>query len=152
MWYPTYSELRDANIVTHVLLGQTIISIKDYCDKAACDSHSTAPQWVQRAAARLNLSAPRKVDSTKIFERAVAGPDKQITFRYTVVPGRRIDFDEMDAYIEQVACTYDGITLYIDRGIGVRYIYSDTTGKILFRKSVSPADCPGRSSDGSPAQ
>ncbi len=141
MWYPTYRELMDAKVVTHVNVGKKLIPIKRYCRNANCDKVSTAPQWMQKTAAEVNLTLPRQIDEITILNHTISGPQKNFTYLLTFLSKPLIDFAELSNNVKDAACTNENLEGFFDNGITMRWKYRDQIGKTLHEVILSPEDC-----------
>lgn len=140
MWYPTYRELMDAKVVTHVKVAKHFIPISRYCRKENCDKISTAPQWLQKASAETNLTLPRKLDEVTVLERTIIGHKNHFTYLYTIL-SKHADFDTIGKNIRKFACTREEMSVFVNNGITMHWKYRDQRGKTLHEVIVSPEDC-----------
>lgn len=141
MWYPTYRELMDAKVVTHVKLEKETIPISRYCRKENCDKTSTAPQWLQKTSAQVNLALPMKIDDVTVLDRTTSGDGKHFTYLYTTHLKQRLGFDEIGRKVRKLACASGKLDVFINNGITMHWKYRDQRGKTLDEVIVSPEDC-----------
>jgi len=141
MWYPTYRELMKANIVTHIQVGTTFVPIGEFCRTEECDRFSTAPVWLQKIAASVNLSVPRKIDQSTVFERAISGPRKHFTYLYTLQSDRLKNPDLLSRKIRSSSCADRKMAVLFRNGITMHWKYRGPEGKPLHEITLRPDDC-----------
>ncbi len=143
MWYPSYLELMEANVVTHVKVGEKILPIKRYCRKADCDKFSTAPRWLQETAAEINLSQnlPKKIDAITSFDRTISGPKNNFTYLYTIHSKKHIDFNRINKKVRNISCIKKKLDVFFGNGITMHWKYRNSEGKTLHEVVLSPTDC-----------
>lgn len=141
MWYPTYRELMEANVVTHIVIEKEFIPIKKYCRIENCDSISSAPQWLQKTAAQLNQTLPKKIDWLTRLDHALSGPGKHFTYNYTILTEQSVDFDIISTRTKKIACGSKDLKSFFENGVTMHWLYRDRAGKRLYETIVSPSDC-----------
>ncbi len=141
MWYPTYRELMDAKVVTHVKVGKQVVPISRYCRKENCNRNSTAPQWLQKTSAEMNLTLPRKLDEVTVLDHTISGHKNQFTYLYTILSKQHVAFDTIRKNVRNFACTSGELDFFFDNGITMHWKYRDQRGKTLHEVIVSPEDC-----------
>ena len=141
MWYPTYRELMLANVVTHIKVGKKIVPIRRYCRTENCREFSTAPIWLQVVAARANLKVPQTIDKTTVFNRAISGPKKHLTYLFTLRSIEHMNFDRVDQKIGNSSCNNQKIAILFNNGITMHWKYRGPGGRFLHEVTLSPDDC-----------
>lgn len=141
LWEPTYQELMDAHVVTHVFVGGKLIPIADFCRHENCAATSTAPQWLQSVSAEVNQTLPKQVDQVTRLDRTLAGPGKNFSYRYTLLTDARIDFAVLDRNLTRAVCRGNRLKALFDRGVTVHWLYLNRAGEQLYAKIFAPTSC-----------
>jgi hypothetical protein len=94
---------------------------------------------------QLNMGAPRMVDPVTKFERAVAGPDRRITFEHTVTnfTAQQVSIDAWLHFQRQLRQNLfkDTETKRLHRKkITLVYRYTDLTGALIGELVIEPTD------------
>ncbi|HEX8378977.1 MAG TPA: hypothetical protein VF619_00335 [Allosphingosinicella sp.] len=139
MWFPSPEELVEANVLT----GSGILVTEGGRTRPETAAEMRLRRGMQRAAARMNASAPVRLDSLTTLERATASGT-------TLTQHIRIDVERVDVAgsraqltrdLSRQICSDAETAVAVSQGGRFAYSYSDKSGRHLL--DVAVTRCPG---------
>ena len=105
------------------------------------------PDVLQQMAEELNSGLPMMVDKETRLDRVSAGPDKKVTYHYTLITLASSDVtpqqlrSAMDDKAKNYVCTTEDMRGFRENGVVVSYSYRGKDGGVIGDISVYPRDC-----------